>query len=235
MHRALNRLLTTSIVFALGALSGVVFTPSHALANVPPVLTVPGSQTVDEGVLLSFGISATDADGQPLFFRASALPAGSSFHDNHDNTASFSWTPDFTQAGTYGPTFIVDDTFGGVTSRGVPMTVRNVNQAPVLDPIGDRSVERGSTMNIFVSGSDPDDDALVFGTMGMPSYVSFQDFGGGSAMMTLAPPANMTPGTASMTVSLSDGALTASETFSITVYSVGSANPPVLEIGRAHV
>ena len=229
MHRALNRLLTTSNVLALGVLWGVLFTPSHALAaNSAPVLTVPGSQTVDEGVLLSFVISATDADGQPLFFRAAGLPAGSTFHDNHDNTASFSWTPSSTQSGLYGPTFTVDDTFGGVVSKGVSITVRNVNQAPVLDPIGDRSVERGSTMNIFVSGSDPDDDALVFGTMGMPSYASLQDFGGGSAMLTLAPPANMTPGTASMTVTLSDGSLTASETFSITVYSVGSANPPVL-------
>jgi hypothetical protein len=228
MHRALDRLLTTSLVLAFGVVAGVVFTPSHALANVPPVLTVPGSQTVDEGVLLSFTISATDADGQPLFFRASGLPAGSTFRDLHNNTASFTWTPDFTQAGLYGPTFIADDTFGGVVSKGVPITVRNVNQAPVLDPIGDRSVERGSTMNIFVSGSDPDDDAMVFGTMGMPSYASFTDFGGGSAMLTLAPPANMTPGTASMTVTLSDGSLTASETFSITVYSVGSANPPVL-------
>lgn len=228
MHRALNRLLTTSIVFAVAVVAGVVLTPSHAFANVAPVLTVPGSQTVDEGVLLAFTISATDADGQPLVFRASGLPAGSTFRDLHNNTASFSWTPDFTQAGLYGPTFIADDTFGGVVSKGVAITVRNVNQAPVLDPIGDRSVERGSTMNLFVSGSDPDDDALVFGTMGMPSYASFTDFGGGSAMLTLAPPANMTPGTASMTVTLSDGSLTASETFSITVYSVGSANPPVL-------
>ena len=227
MHRALKRLLMTSLTLAFGVLAGVTLTPSHALAAAP-VLTVPGSQSVDEGVLLSFTVSATDADGQPLVFRASGLPTGATFRDLHNNTASFSWTPGFNQAGTYNPVFIVDDSFGGIDSKSVTITVRNVNQAPVLDPIGDRQVERGSMMSIFVSGSDPDGDALTYGTQNMPSYASFQDFGDGSGMLTLQPPANMTPGTTSMTVNLSDGSLTASETFSITVYSVGSTNPPVL-------
>src|SRR6185436_12621859 len=89
MHRALDRLLKTSLVLALGVVAGVVFSPSHALANVAPVLTVPGPQTVDEGALLSFTISATDADGQPVVLRASALPAGSVFRDLHDNTGAF--------------------------------------------------------------------------------------------------------------------------------------------------
>ncbi|HZI89041.1 MAG TPA: Ig-like domain-containing protein, partial [Candidatus Polarisedimenticolia bacterium] len=227
MQRALNRLLTTSLIFALGVIAGVSMTPSHAFAAAP-VITVPGSQTVNEGALLAFTVTATDADGQPLFFRVSSKPAGATFIDNHNNTASFSWTPDFTQSGTYGPTFIVDDTFGGVDSKGVSIAVANVNQAPELNPIGDQQVERGSSMSLFVSGSDPDDDPLTLSTTNLPSYGSFQDFGGGSGMLSLNPPANMAPGTTSMTVTLSDGGRTASETFSITVYAVGSQYPPVL-------
>jgi hypothetical protein len=230
MHRALIRLLTTSLVLALGVGAGVVLTPSPSLASpaAAPVLTVPGPQTVNEGAALAFVVSATDADGQPLVFRAAGMPAGATFHDNHDNTASFSWTPSFTQAGIYGPTFIVDDTFGGVDSKGVPITVNNVNQAPVLDPIGDRSVERGTNMSIFLSGADPDGDAVSFSTANLPSWASFTDFGDGTAQLGLAPPLSMMPTSVSMTVSLSDGNLTSSETFSITVYSVDSTNPPVL-------
>src|SRR5467141_1150893 len=230
MHRALVRLLTTSLVLALGVGVGVVLTPSISLASpaAAPVITVPGPQTVDEGASLVFVVSATDADGQPLFFRASGLPSGAIFRDLHDNTGSFSWTPSYTQAGTYGPTFIVDDTFGGVDSKGVPITVNNVNQAPVLDPIGDRSVERGSTMSIFISGSDPDGDPVSFSTTGLPSYASFTDYGGGSASLNLAPPADMMPGSTSMTVTLTDGSASSFETFSITVYAVGSQYPPVL-------
>ncbi len=230
MHRALVRLLKTSLALVLCVGVGVLMTPSPSLASpaAAPVLTVPGAQTVGEGVSLVFVVSATDADGQPLFFRASGLPSGATFRDLHDNTGSFSWTPDFTQAGTYGPTFIVDDTFGGVDAKGVPITVTNVNQAPVLDPIGDREVERGSSMSIFLSGMDPDGDAVNYSTANLPSYASFTDYGDGGASLGLAPPADMVPGTTSMTVSLSDGSLTSSETFSITVYALGSQFPPVL-------
>ena len=122
MHRAMVRLLRASLALALGVGVGVFAAPSPSLASpaAAPVLTVPGAQTVNEGASIVFVVSATDADGQPLFFRASGLPSGATFRDLHDNTGSFSWTPDFTQAGTYGPTFIVDDTFGGVDSKGVP-------------------------------------------------------------------------------------------------------------------
>jgi len=230
MHRALVRLLTTSLVLTFGVGVGVVFTPSISTGSpaAAPIITVPGPQTVNEGVALVFVVSATDADGQPLFFRASGLPSGATFRDLHDNTGSFSWTPSYTQSGTYGPTFIVDDTFGGVDAKGVSITVNNVNQAPVLDPIGDRSVERGSTMSIYVSATDPDGDAMTFGTTGLPSYASFTDYGDGSASLTLAPPSNMMPGSTSMTVSVTDGNASSSETFSITVYSVDSQFPPVL-------
>ena len=124
---------------------------------------------IREGASLVFVVSATDADGQPLFFRASGLPSGSTFRDLYDNTASFSWTPGYTQAGSYGPTFIVDDTFGGVDAKAVSITVTNVNQAPVLDPIGDRSVERGTSLSIFVTGADPDGDAVSFTSMAQRS------------------------------------------------------------------
>ncbi|HMI32114.1 MAG TPA: PKD domain-containing protein [Candidatus Limnocylindrales bacterium] len=229
MHRAYALLLRTSFVLALGAW-GLLFTPvtASAASAAAPTITVPGPQSVDEGALLAFTVSATDPDGQPLFLRASGMPSGATFTDFHDNTGSFRWTPSMTQAGTYGVTFLADDTFGGVDSKGVSISVRNINQAPVLDPIGDQTVERGSSMSIFIMGSDPDDDALTMTQSGLPSYGSFTDFGGGAASLGLDPPANMAPGTTSMTVHLSDGTLTTSETFSITVYAVGSQYPPTL-------
>jgi hypothetical protein len=218
------------MVLALGLGFGLVLSPSLSFASpaAAPVITVPGSQTVNEGSALVFVVSATDADGQPLFFRAAGMPSGAIFRDLHDNTGSFTWTPSYTQAGSYGPTFIVDDTFGGVDSKGVSITVTNVNQAPVLDPIGDRSVERGSSMGIYISGMDPDGSAVSFSTTGLPSYATFTDYGDGSASLNLAPPLNMMPGSTSMTVHLTDGSLTSSETFTITVYAVDSQFPPVL-------
>ena len=230
MHRAFARLLATSLCLAFGAGVGLVLTPAPLAAapTAAPVLNVPGPQTVNEGALLTFSISATDADGQPIFFRASGMPAGATFRDNHNNTGTFTWTPNMFQAGTYLVTFTADDTFGGVDRKSVQISVLNVNNAPVLDPIGDRRIERGTSAGINVTASDPDGDALGYTQTGLPSYGTFTDNGNGSASIWLAPPANEPPGVTSMTVTVSDGGLTGSETFSITVFALQTASPPVL-------
>ena len=227
MHRAFVRIFATSLCLAFGAGMGVVLTPAPCAAA-PPTITVPGPQTVNEGTLLTFSVSATDPDGQPIFFRASGMPAGATFRDNHDNTGTFMWTPSMFQAGSYLPAFTADDTFGGRDTKSVRIDVLNVNNAPVLDPIGDRSIERGTQAGINVSGDDPDGDNLSYTQVGLPSYGTFTDNGNGTASMWLAPPANEPTGATSMTVTVSDGSLTDSETFSITVFALQSAHPPVL-------
>jgi PKD repeat protein len=227
MHRAFARLFATSLCLAFGAGIGVVLTPAPCAAA-PPTITVPGPQTANEGTLLTFTVSATDPDGQPIFFRTSGMPAGATFRDNHDNTGTFMWTPSMFQAGSYLPAFTADDTFGGRDTKSVRIDVLNVNNAPVLDPIGDRSIERGSQAGINVSGDDPDGDNLSYTQVGLPSYGTFNDNGNGTASIWLAPPANEPTGATSMTVTVSDGSLTDSETFSITIFALQSANPPVL-------
>lgn len=230
MQRAFVHHVATSLCLALALGAGLALGAESAAAAPlgAPVLTVPGDQTVNEGALLSFTVSATDPEGQPVTLRVSGLPAGATFTDFHNNTGSFSWTPDAFQAGSYVVTFTADDSFGGMDTKSVSIQVLDVNNAPVLDPIGDRSVERGGFLSIMISGSDPDGDALSYSQTGMPSYGTFTDYGDGYASLTLAPPANEPTGTTSMTVTLSDGSLSTSETFSITVYAVGSSNAPVL-------
>jgi len=78
-----------------------------------PVIAAIGNQSIDEGANLSFNLTATDVDGDALSWSVIGLPAGSSFTDNGNNTAMFSWTPGYTQAGVYTITFIVSDGVGG--------------------------------------------------------------------------------------------------------------------------
>jgi len=75
--------------------------------------------------LLSFTVSATDADGDTLTLSAATLPNGASFTDNGDGTGYFSWTPNFNQAGSYTVLFSVTD---GLLSddENVVITVNNV-------------------------------------------------------------------------------------------------------------
>jgi hypothetical protein len=71
-----------------------------------PVLTLspaltPPNYLATEGQLLVINLSATDPDGAALTFTIGNKPTGADFVDNHDGTAQFTWTPSFTQAGTY--------------------------------------------------------------------------------------------------------------------------------------
>ncbi len=75
-------------------------------ANVCPVLAAVGNKAGREGSLLTFTVSATDADGNALSYSAEGLPEGASF-----DAASgvFTWTPGLDQAGSYSVAFAVSD------------------------------------------------------------------------------------------------------------------------------
>jgi len=85
--------------------------------NQPPEFVTIGAQMVNEGVvpeftinegdLLEFTITATDPDGDNLTYSIdSSLPNGANFDDN---TRTFSWVPDYEDAGSYEVTFTVTD------------------------------------------------------------------------------------------------------------------------------
>ena len=101
-----------------------------AFVNGAPVFTAGGeSQAVDENRTLTFGVEATDPDGDPLTYTASDLPAGASFDPA---TRQFSWTPDYTQAGEYTVAFTASDgtrSYSLSGTKDVTITVRDVTVA----------------------------------------------------------------------------------------------------------
>ncbi|MBT4154120.1 MAG: cadherin-like domain-containing protein [Candidatus Marinimicrobia bacterium] len=89
---------------------GVTVTP----VNDSPIIATLSDQTGSEGTELTFGITATDVDGDGLTWASESLPTGATFIDNTDGSATFTWTPNYTQSGTYsGVKFIVSDGQGG--------------------------------------------------------------------------------------------------------------------------
>ena len=117
------------------------------VSNQAPVLNPIGPKTVNEGALLTFTISATDADGDTLTYTATGLPMGATFTPA---TKTFSWTPTFTQAGLYNVTFNVSD--GALTdSEIILMTVIDVSPNTKFI-IGDR-VQTTATLNVRATPS----------------------------------------------------------------------------------
>ncbi|MDW7712434.1 MAG: PKD domain-containing protein, partial [Deferrisomatales bacterium] len=182
----------------------------------PPVLDPVGNKTIAEGQLLSFTVSASDPDGDPVTITATPLPAGAAF-----NGTTFSWTPTFTQAGIYQVTFTA--TAGGLTdSETITITVTNVNRAPVLATIPNQSVLEGQTVTVSLAASDPDGDGLRLSASGLPGFCALNDAGNGTGSIACSPGFGHA-GSYSVTVTVTDDGtppLADSKSFTLSVTSV---------------
>jgi hypothetical protein len=138
--------------------------------NRAPVLEAIANKSVNETALLSFTVNGSDPDGDGLTFSASSLPAGATFNAA---TRVFSWTPNSTQAGTYSNiSFKVSD--GLLTaSRLMTITVIDVNQAPVLGVIGNKSTKAGVKLSFITSATDADGNKLTYAASNLPKGASF--------------------------------------------------------------
>ena len=90
--------------------------------NRSPVIEPLSAKTVNENNTLTFAVITTDPDGDPVTCLAQNMPGGAAF-----NGSTFTWTPNYQQAGTYNVTFIASD--GSLqNSATVTITVNNVIQ-----------------------------------------------------------------------------------------------------------
>jgi hypothetical protein len=88
-------------------------------------------------------------------------------------TRTFSWTPYTNQTGNYTVTFNVTD--GRLSdSMNVLIKVNTViNQAPVLEQIGNQTVNVGSKLQFAINATDPDGDTLTYSASGLPANATF--------------------------------------------------------------
>jgi thermitase len=189
-----------------GESNGVTVTISQP--NRPPVLAPIGNKQVNEGVLLTFNISASDPDGDNLTYSASNLPQGATFNPT---TKTFSWTPNYQQAGVY-PNVHFEVTDGALSdSEDITITVNNVIGAPVLDPIGNKSVNENTLLTFRVNATDPEGDPITYSAQDLPTGAIFQN-----QTFTWTPTASDV-GSHEVTFIASDGSLSDSEKIVIEV------------------
>ena len=136
----------------------VFYTPDTT--NQAPVLDSIGPKEVDEVQTLQFRISATEPDLDTIILIGEDLPANATFVDSGDGSGSFTFDPDYDQAGVYYVTFIASD--GCLAdSEVVEITVNNVNRAPTANAGPDQpNAYVNTTITLDGSGSsDPDGDS----------------------------------------------------------------------------
>ena len=145
-------------------------------ADRDPVVTAPTSYVGDEGHLLSFAVSAMDPDGDAIdTFYCSPLPAGATFVVDPSNQAGeFTWTPNFSQAGSYSLTFYAKNRYPLPSRARTALVVANTERPPIV--LGPAFVEgtEGEAVQFDVTASDPDGNIMVnlFG-VGLPTGSSF--------------------------------------------------------------
>ncbi|MCA9139121.1 MAG: tandem-95 repeat protein, partial [Planctomycetales bacterium] len=131
----------------------------------------------------------------PITYRVTGLPDGASFDPE---TATLTWTPRYDQSGEYTVLFEATDDGDSVSdpitvSSRVPISVRDINQRPVIDPVSNLVLSRGNIIDIPVSVSDPDGDNITLeaanGLPGLPlpEFVSFTDNGNGTGLFHFEP------------------------------------------------
>ena len=190
--------------------------------------------TVDEGSELTFTAVGSDTDdpAQNLSYSLTGdVPAGATIDPV---TGVFSFTPSETQGGS-------NFTFSVVVSDGVAtgteeltVTVGEVNDAPVLAPIADASVVEGDTLSLFALGSDSDLPAqnLIYSLTGDNADLASIDSATGEFTFTAL---ELQGGQSfAFTVEVTDGALTTSTSFDVTVIEEGAA-PVLTAIGPQSV
>ena len=155
-------------------------------SNQPPTLATIGAQSVNEGDTLSVLVIASDPDLTFPALTTSTLPANAQFIDHNDGTGTFTFAPDFTQAGIYDITFTASDGLES-DSEVVSITVNNVNLPAQLDAIANQNVDEGSLLEFTITGTDPDNDSLIFSSSPLISNMTFTDNFDGSATFSFIP------------------------------------------------
>ncbi|MGA1867359.1 MAG: S8 family serine peptidase [bacterium] len=195
------------------------------------VLDPIGDQSIDEGQILSFTISAGDPDttSENLALSASNLPTGAVFEAA---TGLFTWIPDYTQAGTYDNVYFEVTDGDLIDSEEITITVTDINRPPVLNYIGDKSIDEGHTLSFTASASDPDtDDTLALNASNLPSGATFD---AATGLFTWTPDYTQAGTYYNVCFEVTDGDLIDSEEITITVTDINQgskkfgANPPIL-------
>ncbi|MCL5959728.1 MAG: hypothetical protein M1358_10530, partial [Chloroflexi bacterium] len=146
----------TVVVSDVAGNSATYTSPAVKIDKTPPVLTVPGAQSIQYSDILSFTVSAVDsaAPTDLMRFSASGLPGAVVLQDNLNGTATVSGTIQV-PVGASTPTITVVDPVGLTDTKKIPIMVAKEDTA--LAYSGPTRVESGTPVTLSASVSEASD------------------------------------------------------------------------------
>jgi hypothetical protein len=174
--------------------------------NSAPTLTVPPTQTINELTTLILTNTATDPDipANTLTFSLVAAPSGMTLDSA---TGVLTWTPTEAQ----GPSTNVITV--RVTDNGIPplsdtksftVIVNEVNSAPVLAPISDKTVNEGSRLSFTAIATDADIPANSLTYTLDPGAPAGATINATNGVFAWTPPSGFSPATNTLTIRVTD-------------------------------
>lgn len=139
--------------------------------NPPELILDPSEFTVREDDVFDFTIIAHDPDADLLTITAAPRLKNSSFSviPGIDAAGTFSFSPDYTQAGDYSVLFKTRDPLGNTASMVARIHVTNLNRDPWLTVEPDTyNMDEGDLLTVQFNAGDPDDDPVNLSINGLP-------------------------------------------------------------------
>ncbi|MEX0826026.1 MAG: putative Ig domain-containing protein [Acidimicrobiia bacterium] len=200
------------------------FTWTVANTNRAPTVQNPGPQTDDEGDAVSLSMSGSDPDGDRLSWSATGLPPGLAISPT---SGLISGTLGFALAAEYSVTVVATDDGTPALQSQVSFTwmIGEVNRAPQIGVLTNRSSQAGANVTILPTAVDPDGDGLTWSATGLPGGAAISPSTGA---ITGAP---TTPGTYSVTVMVTDDGAPPATDFASFAWSVEA--PAGFPVGSA--
>jgi hypothetical protein len=186
-----------------------------AVPTQPPVLDNPGSQNGTVGVAVNLALSASDPDGYPLTLTASGLPNGLAI-----NSAARTITGTPTAVGTFNVTVTASNGPFSAPQSFTWSIAPAPNSPPVLTNPGNRTGTVGVAVNLALTASDPNGDALTLSATGLPTGLSINS---GPRTITGTPTA---AGTFNVIVTASDAEASVSQSFTWTISTAPDTTAP---------
>lgn len=211
----------------------------QAQAGTAPQITSANAATFTVGEAGTFSVTTTGTPTPNLSYWGT-LPAGVSFVNNGNGTATLTGTPATGSQGSYGITFSAANGVGTNALQNFILTVQApAGTAPVILSTNSATFTVGDAGSFLVSASGLPTPALsMWGTL--PAGVTFTDLGNGTASLAGTPAAG-TAGTYLFTVTAANGVLpNATQYFTLFVNpppgiapSITSGNSTTFTVGSA--